>query len=68
MANRRRKASPISSMVVVALSALIFVVAVGIGVSLLKGNEEPVAVVKSSSEPIIVNAASSKEEKKDDDK
>ena len=68
MANRRRKASPISSMVVVALSALIFVVAVGIGVSLLKGNEEPVAVVKSSSEPIIVNAASSKEEKKADTK
>lgn len=64
MANRRRKSSPITSMVVVALSALIFVVAVGIGVSLLKVGEEPVAVDKSSSEPIVVNASSSKEEKK----
>ncbi len=71
MSNRRRKASPISSMVVVALSALIFVVAVGIGVSLLKGGEDIVIPAESSSAPAIVNAVSSdkeKTEKKDDKK
>lgn len=68
MSNRRRKASPISSMVVVALSALVFVVAVGIGVSLLKGSEDVIAPVESSSAPAIVNAASSKSDNKSNSK
>lgn len=68
MSNRRRKASPISSMVVVALSALIFVVAVGIGVSLLKGGEDIVIPAESSSAPAIVNAVSSEKTDKADKK